>query len=74
MKQEKKSGAGLLITQSIVVAILLATALTVRLIGGPLYAEWKSAWESSMSDNHWIDIPVSALVGEPDGEQTEVTP
>lgn len=74
MEQPKKSGAGLLITQSVVVAVLLATALAVRLIGGALYAEWKSAWEGSMADNHWIDVAVSALVGEPDGEQTEVTP
>ncbi len=74
METQKKTGVGLLITQSAVVALLLSAALAVRLIGGPLYNEWKGAWQHSMADNHWIDMAVSALVGEADGEQTEVTP
>ncbi|MBQ3133514.1 MAG: hypothetical protein IJC17_04470 [Clostridia bacterium] len=73
-EKPKKSGTGLLITQCVVTAVLLAVALGVRLIGGPLYDEWRQAWNQSMADNRWIDMAVSAVLGEPDGTSTEVTP
>ena len=40
----EKGTLGLLITQCAVTAVILLTLLLVRLVGGPLYAEWKNGW------------------------------
>ncbi len=69
-----KGTHGLLITQCAVTAVILLMLLAVRLVGGPLYAEWKNGWDWLMADNHWVDAGATGMFGEPDGEQMEVIP
>lgn len=67
----EKGTLGLLITQCVVTAVILLTLLLVRLVGGPLYAEWKNGWNWLMADNRLVDAGITELFGEPDGQQTE---
>lgn len=73
MSERQKHSATLLITQCVIVVVCLAAVGVLRLLGGSLYAEWKSGWQYLTEENAWVDSGTEWLAGEMDGKSEEVT-